>query len=87
MEKIKVGFSGHGGFTPEHQDRYAGRGIPFTDDELFAVGPQKTYTGKYLNEIAFSLGGIGTGCVSLSGREQLVDWEIFNRPPICPLHI
>ena len=64
----------------EHQDRCAGREIPFTDEELFAVGPQKTYTGKYLNEIAFPLGGIGTGCMFLSGSGQLVDWEIFNRP-------
>ena len=67
-------------FMPEHQSRSTGREIPFTDEELFAFGPQKTHTGKYLNEIAFPLGGIGTGCVSLSGRGQLVDWEIFNRP-------
>jgi hypothetical protein len=54
--------------------------LPYTDDELFATGPQKTYTGAHLNEIAFPLGGIGAGCVSLSGRGALVDWEIFNRP-------
>jgi len=74
MDNIRIGF------VPEHQDRYAGREMPFSDDELFTLGPQKTYTGKYLNEIAFPLGGIGTGCISLSGRGQLVDWEIFNRP-------
>ncbi len=67
-------------FVPERQRHHAGREIPFTDDELFAVGPQKTYEGKYLNEIAFPLGGIGTGCLSISGSGQLVDWEIFNRP-------
>ena len=48
---------------PEHQSRSTGREIPFTDKELFAFGPQKTHTGEYLNEIAFPLGGIGTGCV------------------------
>ena len=63
-----------------YQKHHTGREIPFPDEELFAVGPQKTYVGKYLNEIAFPLGGIGTGCVSLSGGGQLVDWEIFNRP-------
>jgi len=41
---------------------------------------KKAYTGEYLREIAFPLGGIGTGCMSLSGSGQLVDWEIFNRP-------
>jgi non-lysosomal glucosylceramidase len=41
---------------------------------------RKTYTGESLREIAFPLGGIGTGTVSLGGRGQLRDWEIFNRP-------
>lgn len=39
-----------------------------------------TYSGPQLREIAFPLGGIGTGCVSLDGRGALRDWEIFNRP-------
>ncbi|WP_052663517.1 GH116 family glycosyl-hydrolase [Psychromicrobium lacuslunae] len=30
--------------------------------------------------IKMPVGGIGTGCISLSGSGQLVDWEIFNRP-------
>src|SRR5579859_5647672 len=33
-----------------------------------------------LKEVAFPLGGIGTGCVSLDGRGGLIDWEIFGRP-------
>ncbi len=40
----------------------------------------RTFDGPGLREIAFPLGGIGTGCVSLGGRGQLRDWEIFNRP-------
>lgn len=72
--------TGCNGFGSVYQKLHAGRGIPFTDEELFVLGPQRTYTGSYLNEIAFPLGGIGTGCVSLSGRGQLVDWEIFHRP-------
>ena len=62
------------------QPREAGRPIPYTDAELFAVGPQPAREGPHLNEIAFPLGGIGAGCVSINGRGQLVDWEIFNRP-------
>ncbi|MHB0876593.1 MAG: GH116 family glycosyl-hydrolase [Anaerolineae bacterium] len=68
------------GSTFPSQERHAGRAIPFSDEELFAVGEQPTLTGERLNEIAFPLGGIGTGCVSLSGRGAPVDWEIFNRP-------
>jgi len=40
----------------------------------------RQFTGRQLAAIAFPLGGIGTGSVSLGGRGQLCDWEIFNRP-------
>ncbi|MCD6289351.1 MAG: hypothetical protein J7M34_02525 [Anaerolineae bacterium] len=38
------------------------------------------YEGARLQEIAFPLGGIGTGTISLGGRAELRDFEIFNRP-------
>lgn len=38
------------------------------------------YTGNKTREISFPLGGIGTGCIGLSGNGCLIDWEIFNRP-------
>jgi non-lysosomal glucosylceramidase len=40
----------------------------------------RTFSGRQLAMIAFPLGGIGTGNISLGGRGQLRDWEIFNRP-------
>ena len=40
----------------------------------------RRFTGESLREIAFPLGGIGTGTVSLGGFGNLRDWEIFNRP-------
>ena len=39
-----------------------------------------TYTDENLTEIAFPLGGIGTGCISLEGRGSLRDYEIWGRP-------
>ena len=54
--------------------------IPYTPKQLFAQGPQLTYTGRDLSQIALPLGGIGTGMVSLGGWGQLRDWEIMNRP-------
>jgi non-lysosomal glucosylceramidase len=54
--------------------------IPYRDEELFAVGPRQTYRGRQLDEIAFPLGGIGTGSIALGGWGQLRDFEIFNRP-------
>lgn len=38
------------------------------------------YKGKYTSEISFPIGGIGTGCVGLSGNGRLVDFELFNKP-------
>lgn len=58
----------------------AGSVIPFSREELLRQGPQRTFAGANLSEIAFPLGGIGTGTVSIGGRGQFVDWEIFNRP-------
>ena len=40
----------------------------------------RVFAGPQLQTIAFPLGGIGTGTISLGGRGQLRDWEIFNRP-------
>jgi len=40
----------------------------------------KIYQDKYRRNISFPLGGIGTGCIGLSGTGRLIDWEIFNRP-------
>lgn len=40
----------------------------------------RTFTGASLARIAFPLGGIGTGTVSLGGRGNLRDWEVFNKP-------
>jgi non-lysosomal glucosylceramidase len=54
--------------------------IPYTLDELLAQGKPRLYTGRQLDQIAFPLGGIGTGSISLGGWGQLRDFEIFNRP-------
>ena len=37
-------------------------------------------SGEHLQMIAFPLGGVGAGSISLGGRGQLRDWEIFNKP-------
>lgn len=47
---------------------------------LPGLGTQRVFSGASLAEVAFPLGGIGTGSVCLGGRGNLRDWEIFNRP-------
>lgn len=49
-------------------------------DPLAPVTYPRVFAGRQLALIAFPLGGIGTGSISLGGRGQLQDWEIFNRP-------
>lgn len=39
-----------------------------------------TYTDENKDQISFPLGGIGSGCIGLTGNGRLKDWEIFNRP-------
>ena len=38
------------------------------------------YSKTKTKNISFPLGGIGTGCIGLTGNGELIDWEIFNRP-------
>ena len=52
----------------------------YSERELYSRGPQITYSGRNLDEIAFPLGGIGTGMITLGGWGQLRDFEIQNRP-------
>jgi non-lysosomal glucosylceramidase len=40
----------------------------------------RRYDQEHTGRIALPIGGIGTGTVSLSGRGNLQDWEIVNRP-------
>jgi uncharacterized protein (DUF608 family) len=48
--------------------------------ERAASHPWRVFEDQFLSEIAFPLGGIGTGTVSLGGRGELRDWEIANKP-------
>ena len=52
----------------------------YSKAQLYHRGPQITYSGRGLDEIAFPLGGIGTGMITLGGWGQLRDFEIMNRP-------
>ncbi len=45
-----------------------------------AIQWPRRFTGRRLRQIAFPLGGIAAGSISLGGRGQLRDWEIYNRP-------
>ncbi len=65
---------------PSTKKRVSSSPLPYSTRTLRAVGSERTFTGEHLAEVAFPLGGIGTGCVSLGGRGELRDWEIFNRP-------
>jgi uncharacterized protein (DUF608 family) len=58
---------------------------PTTGESASAAQPghpseyPRVYSGDRLKMIAFPLGGVAAGSISLGGRGQLRDWEIFNR--------
>src|SRR4051794_13981671 len=72
-----------GGWTAsaESQASAAGVGKPASSGVDIGTYPM-TYEGDHLKMLAFPLGGVGAGSLSLGGRGQLRDWEIFNRPNV-----
>ena len=65
--------------TPEHKETSA-ENRPFSADDLLQHGPQRTFSGDRLTQIAMPLGGIGAGCICLNGYGGLQDFSIANRP-------
>ncbi len=53
---------------------------PYSQEDLFHLGPQRTFTDDKANQVALPLGGIGTGCICLNGYGGLQDFSIQNRP-------
>ena len=47
--------------------------------DVDAVRVARHFDGDHLLRVALPMGGIGCGSISLSGRGELVDWEIMNR--------
>ena len=62
--------------------------LPYTAEQLLSREIRDTCEGDSLGHVAFPLGGIGTGCISLAGTGRLTGWEIFNKEnrrfePLC----
>ncbi|MBB3593700.1 uncharacterized protein (DUF608 family) [Rhizobium sp. BK529] len=51
-------------------------------DDLASIEARFAYTGERTRYIAFPLGGIGSGGLSISGSGRLIDWSIRNRPAL-----
>ncbi|MGB2762776.1 MAG: GH116 family glycosyl-hydrolase [Candidatus Aminicenantaceae bacterium] len=52
----------------------------YKKDKLYETGKVKEFFGKDLRTIAFPIGGLGTGNITLGGRGEIRELEIFNRP-------
>jgi non-lysosomal glucosylceramidase len=51
----------------------------YSKDKLYSFGAQRTFKND-ASELAFLIGGIGTGSYSMGPRGEMKDWEIFNKP-------
>ena len=51
-------------------------------DDLASIDQRFHYTGDRTKYLAFPLGGIGSGGLSISGSGRLIDWSIRNRPAL-----
>jgi len=65
--------------TPLDFQSSSGSSLPYSRQELLSESRSQR-TLVECTEVAFPLGGIGTGTISLGGLGELRDWEIFNRP-------
>ena len=54
--------------------------IPYSSEELFHSGPQRTFSGDTATQVAMPIGGIGAGCVCLNGYGGLQDFSIWHHP-------
>jgi len=52
----------------------------YSESDIMTIGPPRKFVGSSLNEVAFPIGGIGTGTISLGGRGNLRDFEVMNHP-------
>ncbi|UCE21206.1 MAG: hypothetical protein JSV46_02930 [Candidatus Aminicenantes bacterium] len=52
----------------------------YKKETLYDSGKIREFTGKDLGTIAFPIGGLGTGNITLGGRGEIRELEIFNRP-------
>lgn len=75
-----VGIATQAGLWPAdaqtNSAQQAGQSISSRQEDEFP----RRFEGRQLRMIAFPLGGVAAGSISLGGRGQLRDWEIFNRP-------
>jgi len=60
--------------------RESAKPLPFPRKELFSNAGPRVFRSETAKSLAFPIGGIGTGTISLGARGELRDWEIFNGP-------
>lgn len=61
------------------------KAVAYPASVLYDFGPQKTYAGSNLLQIAMPMGGIGAGCICLNGQGGLQDFSIHHQPAISAL--
>jgi len=55
-------------------------GQAYKNNKLYGGTKIPKYSGEALKTIAFPIGGLGTGNITLGGRGEIRELEVFNRP-------
>ena len=54
--------------------------LPYSPEELFQQGPQRSFSGDRATQVAMPIGGIGAGCICVNAYGGLQDFSIQHRP-------
>ena len=74
---LAAGAASQSDAQPTPADAQPPKAAPSRSAEPFQY--PRIFAGRQLEMLAFPLGGVAAGSVSLGGRGQLRDWQIFNR--------
>ena len=67
--------------VPADSPHYAeAQSSQFSAAELVQHGPQRTFSGDKATQVALPIGGLGAGCICVSGSGGLQDFSIRTRP-------
>lgn len=79
-ERVRAGYAERAARIAAGQERKRRERLAqlTSHENLFDRGRTTIYRGDNLSAIAFTVGGIGAGCIQMDGKARPAAWQIFN---------